>query len=359
MAMHLSLHIKRGTPHEVRVLSLYGRAGSDIEETLASHGIPVDYLDKHPGLDLRMFRGISRVLKAFDPQVVHSHLYILRYLAPAILSRRRCRWIHTIHSVTARETDNIGQFIHGRLFRRQVTPVAISWGLGRSLESHYGLHNAKVVMNGIPVADYVLDEEVGWNWRRENGLQKDLLLYTCVASFGKAKNHLQLLDSFAVVSRKAPNARLLLVGDGELRGAILEKAARLGLQDKLNLLGVRHDIPAILAASDVFVLPSLWEGNPLALMEAMAAGLPCVATRVGGVPELVQDGVTGLLVEPARTDALSDAMSCLQSSATLRARLGQHAAAYARNNFGMERMGEKYLRIYGENPNSPGPIRDE
>lgn len=346
LVLHLTLYIKEHTAHEVRVLSFYGRAGTDIEESLAAHGIPVYYLDKHRGPDLRMFGRISTLLAQYDPQVVHSHLYILRYLAPAILSRNRRRWIHTVHNVTVKETDRIGQFIHKHLFRRWITPVAISRELGRSLESHYGLHHPVVIMNGIPVVGFVRDAGAGWSWRQANGFHKDWVVFTCVARFNEQKNHLQLLDSFAAVSQKAPEARLLLVGNGTLRGTILERAGALGLRDKLHLLDVRRDVPEILAASDVFVLPSLWEGTPLSLMEAMAAGLPCVATRVGGVPELVQDGITGLLVVPGNVPALASAMKRLHSDAQLRAALGTQARDYARQHFGLASMAQAYLQLY-------------
>jgi glycosyltransferase involved in cell wall biosynthesis len=106
------------------------------------------------------------------------------------------------------------------------------------------------------------------------------------------------------------------------------------------------DVPAILAAADVFVLSSLWEGNPLSIMEAMAAGKPVIATAVGGVPELVEDGVSGILVPPRTPDALAEAMILLAREAVLRRKMGEVARQRALERFGVDRMAREYERLY-------------
>jgi glycosyltransferase involved in cell wall biosynthesis len=119
---------------------------------------------------------------------------------------------------------------------------------------------------------------------------------------------------------------------------LIEEAQRLDLDDTVILPGSRRDIPEILALSDVFVLPSLWEGVPIALLEAMAAGLPVIATKVGGVPEVVVDGVTGILVPPADPDALAQAIIRVSSDAELRTRMGRAGQDRATISFDVSRM---------------------
>ena len=346
LVCHLSVYIKEHTGHDVRVASLYDRCGSDIESQLEAKGINVYFLGKQPGFDWRIFGKLSKIMCEFQPHVVHSHLYLLRYLLPEALKNSRRRWLHTVHNVTVKETDRIGLMLNHWLYKKRVTPVAISRELGRHLASYYRLDNVVSVANGIPVEDYSQGAAVGAAWRKAHGFTGDQVLLTCVARFSEQKNHLGLLESFAILSRKHPLAHLLLIGDGELRQGIVDRIAGLGVQSRVHLLGVRHDIPEILVASDIFVLASLWEGNPLCLMEAMAAGLPCVATRVGGVPELVQDGVTGRLVNPNDTEDFVAAVAQLVEDTVLRSKMGECARSYARSHFDLKQMAEAYLQLY-------------
>src|SRR4029077_20989023 len=131
-------------------------------------------------------------------------------------------------------------------------------------------------------------------------------------------------DAFA----RTPGLRdawLMLVGDGTLRRSLENDAASLGIRDRVTFCGTRRDLGNLLPAMDVFALPSLWEGLPLALILAMGAGRPVVATRLAGIPEVVSDGETGLLVPPGDATALGSAIARLYGDAVLRARLGAAA----------------------------------
>ena len=121
-----------------------------------------------------------------------------------------------------------------------------------------------------------------------------------------------------------------------------------GLEDRVHLVGERTDIPEILAASDIFVLPSRWEGLPLTIIEAMMAGLPVVASQVGGVPELVEEGKSGFLVEPRNPHRLAEALSPLLDDPELRFRLGQAGRQRALAHFPLDRMLNTYRTLYTE-----------
>src|SRR6185312_1185789 len=163
-----------------------------------------------------------------------------------------------------------------------------------SLERRYGIGNSEVIPNCIPVRQYQLSKEVREQWRRNVGIASTDTVFTCVALFREQKNHQRLLRVFKAGPGCHSGAKLLLVGAGPTEDSIRQLAERYELGDQVRFLGLRDDIPEVLRASDVFVLSSDYEGNPLAVMEAMAAGLPVVSTRVGGVPELVAHGKDGI-----------------------------------------------------------------
>ncbi len=153
-----------------------------------------------------------------------------------------------------------------------------------------------------------------------------------------------LLDAAALL----PDPMFAVVGDGPERAALEAQVAALGLRDRVRFLGYRSDVPELLAACDVFVLPSLYEGLPLALLEAMASGVPVVATAIGGVDEAVQDGVSALLVPPADARALGVAIRTLLDDPGLARQLGTTGMAVARRSFSVEPMVRQLTRIYDE-----------
>jgi glycosyltransferase involved in cell wall biosynthesis len=163
-----------------------------------------------------------------------------------------------------------------------------------------------------------------------------------------AKNHPAFMRAAACLVQKHPKVEFVLVGDGPLRPALERMSERLGLVRRTRFLGERHDIPAILASLDISVLPSLSESLPNVILESMAAGLPVIATRVGGNPDLVRDGQTGLLVPPDNEDRLAEAMECLLTQPQLRLDYGRLARRVARMHFSLEDVRTQYERLYLE-----------
>jgi len=152
---------------------------------------------------------------------------------------------------------------------------------------------------------------------------------TMVGTFKRQKGHIHLLDAVASVAGRLPDLHLLLVGDGELVEDVRARVADLGLDGRVHLLGTRRDVPALLAASDSFVLPSLWEGLPVALVEAMASQLPVIATDVSGTSQVMEAGVTGWIVPPGDVAALAAAMVELVSDPVGAAAMAEAAAVRA------------------------------
>jgi glycosyltransferase involved in cell wall biosynthesis len=324
----------RGIDHakfEARVVSLYDAFPSGLEPELNEVGIEVTHLGKRRGFDVRMFGRLRRVINEFRPHIVHSHSYVMRYVLPAAITARRPRLVHTVHNLARREVDTIGQAIHRIAFRTGATPVAVSDEVAASFRALYGFEPAAVIPNGVDTQRFH-NPNLRTAWRSANGFSPDEILFVSVARLDPQKNPLLLTKAFEAI----PSGQLLLAGEGSLRPALEGK-------HRVHLLGVRRDAVDVLNACDVFVMASDWEGHPLALIEAMAAGLPVIGTAVGGVPGIVGDA--GILVPPRDADALQAAMRNLGEDASLREKLGRAARERARR-FDVSKMVAAYEDLF-------------
>lgn len=342
MAGHLMVGLSQS--HDVIGAGLYPAMNSSIEARLADASIPLWHLGKRPGFDPSLFSALDQVFKRVRPHVVHTHLSVLRYALPGLIRRRVPAVVHTLHNLAQHETDRVGRLLQWFAFRRAVLPVAISREVAASVKRVYGIECKALVPNCIPVAQYSRTEADRIRWREKEGFSRDAILFTSVARLDPQKNPFLLVKSFAALND--PRSHLVMIGDGSLRPKVLEYIRSCDLEHRIHLLGKRGDIPECLAASDVFVLSSDWEGNPLAVMEAMAAGLPVVATAVGGVPELVESGVQGILVPSRDGAALTEALRALIGKEERRKSMARAARARAISAFNVDRMAQGYAEVY-------------
>jgi glycosyltransferase involved in cell wall biosynthesis len=347
MAVHLMLNLDRKR-FEVGAISLYDPAGTYFERQLARGSVPVWYLGKRRGPDPRMLPRIASVIRRFRPHVIHTQRYVLRYTLPLASYRRVAARVHTVHNLAEKELDHplVGLWIHRLAFRHGVLPVSIGQEVTASIVRTHGIDNSPTIPYGIPVQEYRTPSISREMWREREGFAPEDVLFVCVARFFPQKNHRLLLDSFARGVASDPHAHLLLVGSGPLELEVKKRAETLGLRNKMRFLGVRADIPEILGAADAFVLSSDWEGNPLSVMEAMAAGKPVICTAVGGVPELVEDGECGLLVPQRDEKALAKAMKYILEDSEARTRMGRASARRAIERFDLKTMTEAYEDLF-------------
>lgn len=182
--------------------------------------------------------------------------------------------------------------------------------------------------------------------RHSLGLPQDAIVFGCVARLTEVKRHVDLLEAFVSVSRQHPRSRLLLIGDGPLRAGLEQMIAVLGLETAVELLGDRSDVEQILPALDVQVLASSTEGMSNALLEAMACGLPVVATNVGGNPQLVRHDENGLLVPACSPATLADALCELAASQVQRERMSEAARLRSERDFSLDAMAQSFHRMY-------------
>jgi glycosyltransferase involved in cell wall biosynthesis len=203
-----------------------------------------------------------------------------------------------------------------------------------------------VVHNGINPERFHIDREQ--RLIKELGLKEESPVIITVANMRPQKAYRVLIDSLnLLIQRKSPFSALF-VGDGILKDELMKLTEDLGLSERINFLGDRRDVPALLSISDIFVLPSYWEGLPVSIMEAMCAKLPVVATDVGGVSELVEDGVTGFLVPPKNPEALAEKIERLLADKDLRKEMGMAGYERIKKGFSLEKTVKEMERIYTE-----------
>lgn len=292
---------------EMAAVSFGSKMNYIFEQELERKGIVVYYLNKRKGLDLSIYSKLYKLFQQFKPDVVHTHLYVIRYtLLPAFLNRVPVM-VHTIHNnIESKEQNKLGLYIEKVAYHNfGMVPVAISESVKLSIIKTYNLAQKylPIIINGIDTGKY----NGGQAGRKKN--QSLQLIH--VGRLNKQKNHALLINVFKVLIDRGFDLHLNLVGEGELKQELVKQVAALGISDRVHFLGVRSDIPELLQASDLFVFSSDWEGLPLVVLEAMAAGLPIVSTRVGGVPEIVKDQENGVLVEPGNQQMLVEAIAKL------------------------------------------------
>jgi glycosyltransferase involved in cell wall biosynthesis len=330
--------------HDVMAVGLYPERGSIVEDRLRQGNVALRYLGKRRGIDLRMLPALSRTMREFRPDVVHTHLSVLRYVFPVLLRRPAPAVVHTLHNTADRESDGFGRFVQRIAFAHSVVPVAVSQDGAKTYQEVYGRPCPATIPNCIPVDRYDRPASIGAAWREGNGFRRDDVIFACVGRLDEQKNPLGLLEAFSML--QDPRAHLVLLGVGSYQQRVTRFISEKNLQSRVHLLGSRNDVENCLAASDVFVLASDWEGSPLAVMEAMAAGLPVVSTGVGGVPELVQDGRDGILVARGDMKGLGAAMQMLAKDSERRRELGASGRKRARSEFAVGAMTQRYAVLY-------------
>ena len=202
------------------------------------------------------------------------------------------------------------------------------------------------IANAIPLARFGNNRSAGEAIRREYGVPMDAPLIGIIARLTEQKDHDNFLHSAQGILENAPNAYFLIVGNGPLESDLKAMAVSLGIQKSVIFCGIRQDIPAVMAALDILVFSSRWEGLPVALLEGMASSLPIVATNVGGVPGVIENGETGFLVPPSSPDLLANACLVLIKDPELKKRMGKAGYTHVQEKYGMELMVNKTISLY-------------
>ena len=354
-----------GPAHQVALLSgqldrqryetllVSGRVGPGEEEHTDLEGVTVRYLDSlgptiRPLQDLRALIGLIRLIRAFRPDIVHTHTAKAGFLgrtAALLASRPRPIVVHTYHghvlrgyfgplkSRTFRYLERALATVSDRLIGVSAATVDELVGLGVAPRSKFVVVPVGLELEPFLALDLAPDSKL----RSEVGAPPGDVLFTYTGRLAPIMRPDTMLRALAIARRGGAAVRVAVVGDGTMRPELEQLARELGCADAVSFLGYRRDLPRIAAGSDAALLTSDNEGTPVALIEAAAAGRPAVATRVGGVSDIVVEG-TGFLAAPGDCVTIAAQMTRLANDPALRRRMGSSAREHVRQRFSHARL---------------------
>lgn len=344
----------RRLQHDVRVgMALDG--GNVRPEDLAAEGVPFLRLDFASGFSVSALVALRGLLS--DVSILHMHgarAALFGRLAQSSIPRaKRPRSVYSIHGFAAPHYPAPRkQILLG--IERLLEPYTDAWVCVSQAERQALLSSrtanplkVQVIWNGIDASRFSPERADRLEVKRELGLPADAYLVTTICRLFRPRDFGTLLTAFRSVVQAMSSAHLLIVGDGPLRTEIENQVESLQLTSRVHLLGMRRDVPRLLQASDVLVLSSRgWEGLPLTVLEAMASGLPVIASDVGGTREALQDGETGYLYSPGDAVELSRLLLGLARDPALAAEMGCRGLARVQEVFSVERMVRETAALY-------------
>ena len=358
----------RGRGHETRLV--YGALApgdASLEHLAVAAGLPTTYIHTlgrriNPISDLRAFAGLIRLVFREAPDVVHTHTAkagTLGRVAACLFNmtrprRRRCVVVHTFHGHVLTgyfgPTMNVAVRLAERTLARITDRVVtISPAQRHDIVTRFNIADAArtaVVPLGLDLERLARLDSSAAHLRCQLGIPERALVVGYVGRFVAIKDLATLVHAFARVAAQQPEAVLLLVGDGPLRAEIDALVAALALQKRVHLVGWIDDLAPVYATIDICALSSLNEGTPVAVIEAMAAAKAVVATRVGGVADVVEHERTGLLVPPQNPEALADAIVRLAAAPDERSRMGAAGREIVVARFAPQRLVEDIDTLY-------------
>lgn len=301
--------------------------------------------------DISVISKVLRYLRSHQIQLVHTH--VLRSDIVGGLASRIARdsiLLSTKHNApypSGHRLRLLRNFLYWPAMHLPDHIITVSESLRHKIISRAGLnsHRVATIKPGIQVEKYYQPQARGI-MRKQLGLQAEDSAITYTGRLVPGKGLEVLLSAARRILDRFEFAHFLIVGQGPLHAKLEDIARESRIDSRVTLTGIRRDIPSILAATDIFVLPSYSEGLPLSLLEAMAAAKPSVATSIGGVPELIDSGLDGIIVPPGNLTALAEALCRLLENEPYRENLGRRAREKAISNFTLERMVSEYESVY-------------
>ena len=341
--------------HAIVCLAGYG----EFRRRITRPDVQVVSLDKREGKDLRAYARLFKALRTLRPSIVHTRnigTLDCQWVAMSAGVRRR---VHGEHGWVA--GDPRGQDRKNLRFRRACTPavkcfVPMSRDIATWLERDVGVHRERIhqIYSGVDADRFcpgtAVPADLPWPSTRSD--PEDLVVLGTVGRLDPVKNQGLLLAAFHRILESRPDlrrrARLIIAGDGPLRANLVETVRRRGLEDVVWVPGSRDDVPDLMRSMHVFVLPSLNEGISNTILEAMASRLPVVAGRVGGNPELVEEGVTGALFHHDSVDGLVEVLARYIDDPALRAGHGEAGRTRVLRQFSLDAMVRRYSQLYDQ-----------
>jgi glycosyltransferase involved in cell wall biosynthesis len=322
---------------EVKIVSLYNYE-TPISQRLTQAGIEIVFLDKKRGMDLSIIKKLKKIFEQEKPDVVHSHLNAQKYTMIAAKQAAVPMRVHTVHSVADKELSKIDKILAKRFYKKQrVIPIALSELIQQTIVNVYGISpaSAPIILNGINLTNCLpkYDYSIG-----------DTIKLLHIGRFSEEKNHKGLIDAFKIFHSFKPNSVLELIGNGNTFEEIKKYVVDQDLEGAVSFLGMQTNVYQYINAADIFILPSLYEGIPMTLIEAMGTGIPIVATNVGGIPNMLSNNESALLTS-VDSQEIADSLIRLSEDVRLRKKIGQNALERSQE-FSSREMARQYIKIY-------------
>ena len=333
-------HLIKGLEDRAIANTLVAQPNSALAVRAKKEGITVVEVFMRGEWDIVAVLKLKRILKRIKPDVLHlhtSHAHTLGLLAGKLAK------VEKIISTRRMDFPISGYF--SRLKYNKVDKIVAISEIVKKILIKGGIKKERVSL----IYDAVNCSTV----TRKGALRKELdvvgpnsLLLGTVAALVKRKGHKYLFEAMVKVKKQFPQLKLLVVGEGPLEQKLRKLAEKLGLENEIIFLGFRKDIPEVLSTLDIFLLVSTKEGLGVSLLEAGSYGLPIVATNVGGIPEIVKDGVTGLLVPPKDSQTLAEKIIYLLTHRNEAQKMGENAKAWVEKNFSVDKIVNSYVSLY-------------
>jgi len=301
------------------VFCIYGfPIGNHMEQMLHDKEVPIHYIGKQLGFSLSAIGRLFKALDNFNPDVIHTHLYACMYTFPWVMLHGKS-FLHTFHLPPELENRRLLRRVASKVLvkMKKMIPLAISHQNQKFLSQYYGLAE-----NEIPVVYNPVDLS---KFNDPKPRTNAAFTYITAGRFSVQKNQKMMLRAFAAFLKKGYDARLILLGKGEEEDNLRALACELGINNRIDFAGFVVNVEDYLVNADVFLLSSDYEALPLALLEAMAAGLPIIATDVGGVRDILTDN--GVLITAGNMDAMVEAMEYLYLSDAVRKKMSECAVS--------------------------------
>jgi glycosyltransferase involved in cell wall biosynthesis len=344
---------------ERMLLSLAGNLGDGYESTVGlgrpgwlqaqvkSSGLSCELVGGNGLGDLGVITTLTRLARIKNIDVIHAHEFYMNAIGSVVSSLTGVPLIATVHGKSYYPEKRRRCAAYRMVAVKAGRMVVVSQDLKSFFCRSTGIQadRVQVVYNGIdsqPLSGFTRDPEL----LRSCGIPRDALIVGTVGNLYPVKGHIHLIRAIPMILKQRSNTHIVILGRGAQDELLRSEAVALGVQGHMHLLGYREDTPRWLAAMDIFTLPSLSEGLPLSLLEAMGAGVPVVVTAVGGMPEVVTHGTTGLIVPPADSQALASTISSLLSNRPYAAELGAAGRRLVSEHFSMHRMVQDYQSLY-------------
>lgn len=309
-----------------------------------------------PSKDLKALMKIYRYIRRYNFDIVHTHTSKAGFIGR--IAARLARVPIIIHTPHGHIYYGYFGILKSRLFIMLEKLVAFFTDriitlteLGKEEHIKYKIAppgKFVAIYSGIKLEKYSAASVDVKRKKEEIGIKDDQPVIGCVARLVPVKGHIYLIKAAKIVIDALPDVQFILAGDGELEMELKEFSRALGIESNIHFLGRRDDIPELLQIFDIFVLPSLNEGMGRVILEAMAAGKPVIATRVGGIPEIVKDGITGILVPPENPDFLAEAIISLIKNRDLGEKFGLEGKMRLDSKFTSQAMVERIEQLYDE-----------